>query len=62
MAREIVATDGHFLRAHNFDAYDELEALDKAQGFVDGHDVELWKGETLVKRFETKRTSGRGKD
>ena len=34
-AREIVATDGHFLRAHDFYAYDEREALEKAQRFVE---------------------------
>jgi len=50
----VIGPDGHFLRAHNFDAYDEREALEKAQGYVDGHDVELWEGERLINRFTSK--------
>ncbi|MCS3896085.1 hypothetical protein M2171_005218 [Bradyrhizobium japonicum USDA 38] len=34
--------DGHILCAHGFDAVDDEEALQKARGLVDGHDVEVW--------------------
>lgn len=48
----ILGPDGHFLRAHNFEAVSDDDALLRAEVFVDGHDVELWEGETLLRRFE----------
>lgn len=47
------------LRSHNFTADDEAEALERAARYVDGHDVELWEGERLVRRFEAGKEPGR---
>ena len=44
------------VRSHNFiapDATDASDALERAVRYVDGHDVELWEGETLIKRFDS---------
>jgi hypothetical protein len=30
------------------------EAIEQAKRFVDGHDIELWSGDRLVTRLETK--------
>lgn len=56
----ILGADGHFLRAHNFEAASNEFALMRAELLVDGHDVELWEGETLLKRFEAKPSAARG--
>lgn len=42
------------LRSHNFAAVDTWEALEHAERYVDSHDVELWEGETLIKRLPLK--------
>jgi hypothetical protein len=41
------------VRSHNFEAYDESDALERAARYVDGHDVELWEGDKLIKRFQS---------
>ena len=39
------------LRSHNFEAQDDAEAIARAQDYAGDNDVELWIGETLVRRF-----------
>lgn len=44
----VIGADGSFARAHNFAAADDSEARTHAERYVDGHDVELWRGETKL--------------
>jgi hypothetical protein len=48
----IVGRYGNFLRAHDFDAATIEEAIHRAPSFSNDHDLELWEGQTLIKRFE----------
>jgi hypothetical protein len=41
----------HILRAHVIEAETDVDAVDQAQAFVDGHDVEVWDGSRLVARL-----------
>jgi len=48
----LIDRNGHISRpAEHIDCSDDQEAIEKAQRLVDGHDVELWDGVRLVKRF-----------
>ena len=38
----IVGHDGHFRKAIEFEAPDDVGAISHAKQYVDGHDVELW--------------------
>jgi hypothetical protein len=38
----IVGRDGHFQKAIEFEAEDDVKAISHAKQYVDGHDVELW--------------------
>ncbi len=44
----VLGPDGEISRAHNFTADDDAAAKVRAAGYVNGHDVELWCGETRV--------------
>jgi hypothetical protein len=44
----VIGPDGSFARAHNFAAADDNDARTHAERYVDGHDVELWCGDTKV--------------
>jgi hypothetical protein len=46
-----VGQDGHFIGFEPMLCADDSEAIEKAKGFVDGHDVELWSGDRLVVRL-----------
>jgi hypothetical protein len=48
-----VGIDGHFIGFEPF-VGDDDEAIAKAKRLVDGHDVELWRGERLVVRLDRK--------
>jgi hypothetical protein len=44
----IVGVDGHFIDFEPLICDDDDGAIEKAKRLVDGHDVELWRGERLV--------------
>jgi hypothetical protein len=46
-----VGIDGHFIGYEPMKCADDIEAIEKAKRFVDGHDIELWSGERLVIRI-----------
>jgi hypothetical protein len=46
-----VGLDGHFVGIEPLTCADDAEAIEKAKGLVDGHDVELWSGERFVTRL-----------
>jgi hypothetical protein len=58
----VIGPDGSFARAHNFAAADDNDAHTHAERYVDGHDVELWRGETklgvLLREDVVKRARG----
>jgi hypothetical protein len=49
-----VGLDGHFIGFEPLVCADDVEAIEQAKRFVDGHDIELWSGDRLVTRLETK--------
>jgi hypothetical protein len=46
-----VGNDGHFIGFEPLICRDDGEAVAKARGMVDGHDIELWNGSRLVARL-----------
>ena len=44
----VIGRDGHIVRRFEFEAASDDEALERARGLVDNHDVELWQGNRLV--------------
>jgi hypothetical protein len=49
-----VGLDGHFIGSQALICADDAEAIEKAQRFVDGHDIELWSGDRLIIRLVPK--------
>jgi hypothetical protein len=50
----VLGPDGEITRAHNFIADDDPTAKKHAAGYVNGHDVELWSGDTRVALLQRK--------
>ena len=50
----IVGQDGQFIRGIDLVCPDDGAAREYAKSLVDGHDVELWKGERPVAKFRHK--------
>ncbi len=51
----IVGRYGNFIRAHDFEAATREEAIERAPKFSNNHELELWEGETLIRRFEVRQ-------
>jgi hypothetical protein len=49
-----VGRDGHFIGFEPLVCADDYEAMEKAKGLVDGHDIELWNGLRSVSRLTPK--------
>jgi hypothetical protein len=49
-----VGIDGHFIGYQPLVCADDSEAIAKAEGLVDRHDIELWSGDRLVIRLHHK--------
>lgn len=47
----ILGSDGHVQNRVDLDCQDEAEAIKQAEQLVDGHDVELWQLDRLIKAF-----------
>jgi hypothetical protein len=47
----VVGRDGYCLRSDAFVAADDESAVQRAEQFVDAHDVELWSGTRFVARL-----------
>ena len=48
----IVGQHGLFIRAVEMDCVDDDAAIESTKQLVDSHDVELWKGDRPVARFD----------
>jgi hypothetical protein len=48
-----IGPDGHFRSYRAFKCASDSEAIEWAKLLADGHDVELWNGDRLVKHFVT---------
>lgn len=46
-----VASDGHFVGCEPLVCADDAEAIHQAEQLLNGHDIELWHGERLVKQI-----------
>ena len=44
----IVGPDGRFIGVHEIAAIDQNEAITKAISLLDGHAVEVWKGDDFI--------------
>ena len=49
-----VGRDGHFTGFEPMVCGDDSEALERAKGLLDDHDIEVWSGERLVGKLESK--------
>jgi len=49
-----VGHDGHFIGFEPLVCADDVDAIEQAKRLVDGYDIELWSGDRLVIRLETK--------
>lgn len=49
-----VGPDGYQIAFKALDCADDTEAAEKAKGFVEGHDIEVWCGDRFVIRIERK--------
>jgi hypothetical protein len=47
-----VGSDGHFVGYEPLICDHDDDAIAKASSLMDGHDIELWKGPTLVVRLK----------
>ena len=50
----VIGSDGHFVRAILLDCPDDKAAIESAEQFVNGHDIELWQRDRIIARFEHK--------
>ena len=48
----VLDADDHIRRRHEFEADSDAAALEVAKQYVDGHDVEVWQGKSLVRRLK----------
>jgi len=46
-----VGIDGHFVGFTALVCADDAEAINRAKGLVDGHDIELWSGARFIIRL-----------
>jgi hypothetical protein len=53
----IVDADGHLYRPITVECADDAEATKQAEQFADDRDVELWRGDRRVVRFERRSTT-----
>lgn len=50
----IIGSDGHIERAVDLHCNDDDDAKKRARQLVDGHDIELWRGDHRLAMFEHK--------
>ena len=46
-----IGDDGHIVRSTPLICLDDREAIEKASRLADGHVIEVWSGERLVRRL-----------
>jgi hypothetical protein len=51
----ILDKDDHIVRRHDFEAVDSTAALEIAQQYVNGHDVEVWRHMQIIGRLDRKK-------
>jgi hypothetical protein len=49
-----VGPDGYQIALKALDCAGDVEAAEKAKGFVEGHDIEVWCGDRFVIRIDRK--------
>ena len=52
----VLDADGHVRQRQDFEAEDDVQAVQIAQRYVDGHDVEVWQLGRMVGKLERDRT------
>jgi hypothetical protein len=51
----IIGSDGHVKDRHEFWAEDDEKAKERAEQYVDGHDIELWHRDKKIAEFKSKQ-------
>ena len=49
-----VGDDGHFVSAIQLDCPNDIAAIESAKQFINGHDIELWRQDRIIAKFERK--------
>jgi hypothetical protein len=52
----VLDKNDHIVRRIDLEAEGDTGALDIAQQYVDGHDIELWQGYRIIRRLKSKPT------
>jgi hypothetical protein len=47
----VIGTDGHFVKAVELDRASDSAAIETAEQFIDGHDLEVWQGDRFIIRL-----------
>jgi hypothetical protein len=47
----VIGLDGHFVKAVELDRANDSAAIETAEQFIDGHDLEVWQGDRFIIRL-----------
>jgi hypothetical protein len=47
----VIGLDGHFVKAVELDRANDSAAIETAEQFIDGHDLEVWQGDRFIVRL-----------
>jgi hypothetical protein len=50
----VIGLDGHFLKAVELDCANDSAAIETAEQFIDGLDLEVWQGDRFIIRLVPK--------
>ena len=56
----VIGIDGRYVRSIMLDCPDDNAAMESAKQFVDGHDIELWRRDRPIARFDRNPQDPRG--
>jgi hypothetical protein len=48
----VLNAGGHVTTRHDFEADDDVQAVQIAQQYVDGHDVQVWQRDRMIGKLE----------
>jgi hypothetical protein len=49
-----IGNDGHFVSAIELDCPNDNAAIESAKQFINGHDIELWREDRKIAKFDRK--------
>lgn len=48
----VLNAEGHVTKRHDFEADDDVQAVQIARQYVDGHDVEVWQRDRMIGKLK----------